>query len=173
MAEERDPFATSAPDEPAGDEFGQPATGGKYPKLADLIGELLLIAPVKIESVPKYKGQPGEMSDRLTADVIILTGERAGEEYTGMWIGNTPIVESARAHLRTGQKMSLGRIRRFPQSDDTKKGLYSGGWPDIEQAFLDFRAGILKEPPRYAIAQDQYTDDEAQTARGYLKARKR
>lgn len=56
--------------------FGAPAAPiAKRPRILDLYGRLLLIMPKKIETVPnKLAKVPGEMQDRMTADIVVLDG---------------------------------------------------------------------------------------------------
>lgn len=57
-----DPFSAPAPQEPRG------------PRILDVYGRLLLIIPHKVEYGVPNRLQPGQVQDRMTADVITLDG---------------------------------------------------------------------------------------------------
>lgn len=157
-----DPFAT-----PSGDPFGQPAAGGgTYPKPQDLIGELVMLTPEKIETVADNFNK-GNMVDRLTADTVVLSGDRAGESFDSMWWNQTSVVKAGAAALRKNQRMILGRLRRFPISEDVKAGKFNrGDWQAIETALANWTP---KSPAvRFAVALDLFTDEDAAVARAYL-----
>jgi hypothetical protein len=161
-----DPFA-----QPSGntatatiDPFGQPTGGGTYPKVADLFDALVLLTPVKVETVPKYRGKPGETQDRLTADLVILDGPRAGEEYDSMWFGQIPIIKAAQTAMRKGVPSILGRVHRFPINED--KGKYADRHA-LEAAIASWRPGA-GEPPSFAWALSPFDESDAQKARAYL-----
>lgn len=162
-----DPFAA-----PSGDPFAQPASGGgTFPKAGELIGELVMLSPTKIEQQQKYRAPAGEMQDRLTATTVVLTGERAGQSYDEMWWTNSSIVKAGRAAMSKGQRMILGRLRRFPINEDVKAGKFKAGdWEGVEAALKTWAADPLKvEKPSFAICLDQYTEEDAAVAREYLK----
>lgn len=57
------------------DPFAAPAAiPTEYPTVASFRGRLVLIKPVKIETVPNSQGAPGQMQDRVTADVTVVDG---------------------------------------------------------------------------------------------------
>lgn len=61
--DDEDPFAGPAPQRPKG------------PRLREMYGRLLLVMPLKLEEgIPNRLGKPGDVQDRLTADVVILDG---------------------------------------------------------------------------------------------------
>lgn len=165
-----DPFAQNEGNEfDAEDPFGQPAGGGNYPKAEELNGCLIMLTPVKVEEVQKYRGKPGEMSERLSADTFVIDGERAGEEFDSMYWSQLPIVNAAKSAQRKGVKAILGRLRRFPISEDVKNGKFErGDWEAIEAAIA--KGG--KNVPQFAWVLDKYTEDDAKAAREALKARK-
>lgn len=171
-----DPFAqpNGAPSIDPSDPFGQPAGGGgSFPKPAELFGELLLITPLAVESVPDTyaKNKPGEpiqMKDRLTADTVVLTGERAGEEFDAMWWSQGPVVKAGQAALRKGVKAILGRLYRFPINEDKKAGKYTTR-QDLEMALASWKPGMPNV--RIAWALEQFTAEDAQIARAYLASK--
>lgn len=164
-----DPFAAAAEDP-----FGQPSSGGgARPKPADLIGALIMLTPVKVEQQPKYRGKPGETQDRLTADTVVLAGagDWDGQSFDEMWWTNSPIVKAGQSALRKGQKMILGTLRRFPINEDVKAGTFAqGDWKALEAALETWAKNPMgSDKPSFAIALDQYTDEDAAKARDYLK----
>jgi hypothetical protein len=85
------------------------------------------------------------MVDQLTADLVILDGPRAGEEYDSMWFNQQPIVKAAQAALRKGVPSILGRVHRYPRNDD------KGKYPDreaLEAALASWRPGSGPAPVR-------------------------
>lgn len=178
-----DPFAQAATAEsngaPAADPFGQPATGGNFPKLADLLGCLLMLTPSKIEEVPDNFNK-GQTTNRLTTTVLVCDGppldqyteagvappsedsyaKWVGKSYPRMWINSSPIVKAAEVAMEENTKAILGRLWRFPVSDDKEK--YADRW-ELEQALLNWRPG--QSQIRYAWSLERYTDEEATLAR--------
>src|SRR5690606_889012 len=78
------------------DPFSTPAAiPSTYPKPRDLKGRLLLITPVKLERVPNTQGAPGDMQDRITADVKVVDGSVPGfddTEFTGVYFSGSRVV---------------------------------------------------------------------------------
>jgi hypothetical protein len=168
-----DPFAqpsgNTATIDPTADPFGQPSTGGGFPKVHELFDALVLLTPIKIETVQKYRGKPGETQERLTADVVILDGPRAGEEYDSMYLSQSPIIKAAKTALRTGVPSVLGRVHRYPTNEDKKAGKYTTR-EDIEKALAAWRPG-MGDAPSFAWALSPFDEDDAQKARAYLAAK--
>lgn len=173
------------------DPFGQPATGGNFPKPADLWGCLIMITPKKIEEVKDNFDKEGlKMVSRLTADTMVIDGPPVeeiishglpepsdtysrfvGKSYPRMWWSQSPIVKAAEVALDEGTEAILGRLWRFPIGDDKEK--YEDRW-ELEEAMNNWRPG-QGQPPRYAWSLERYTDEEAQMARrviAEIKARK-
>jgi hypothetical protein len=186
----KDPFAAPSTEEakaaggPAKDPFGQPATGGNFPKLADLWGCLLMITPRKIEEVPDNFNK-GQTTNRLTADVLVVDGPPADvlaehemampggverfvtKNYPRMWINSGPIVKAANVALEDGTPSILGRLWRFPVSDDRDK--YEDRW-ELEHALLNWRPGQAQI--RSAWSLEGYTEDDAVKARALIAQRR-
>lgn len=153
---------------PAGDPFGQPSTGGgSYPRVYELFGELVLIKPIKIETVPS-KHNEGQMVDRLTADTVVLTGEFAGEEYDGMHWYQAPIAGAGKTAMKQGVPAILGRVLRFPTAQDKKSGTYSTK-EDVEAALANWKVG--QPNIRFAWALEQFTEEDANIARAYIASK--
>ena len=129
-----DPFASGQ-----SDPFGDPVRQGKMPKMIELYGRLVLVKPLKIETVKdNLSPTPGATVDRLTADVDILDGtwplvrlHKSGlpvsqaspgtpqpeplteRHFSGMWINSKGIVSVAKMSLAgQGPQTILGRVSR-------------------------------------------------------------
>jgi hypothetical protein len=100
--------------------------GGKYPKLEELEGKLILIKPELIEQVPKpaqFGGKPGEMQDRLTADVVVFEDDGSYEEFDEMFLSQAGIVGAAKKCLKPGGKpFMLGRVSKVPSKIGKDQG---------------------------------------------------
>lgn len=135
--------------------------GGSFPRALELLGELVMLTPIEIEKVPGYEGKG--MIDRLTADTVVLTGDRAGE-YPAMWWSQSPIVKAAATVLRRGNgDIILGRLWRFPQSSNKAK------YPTrqaIEEALANWRPG--QPDVKYAWALETFTAEDAALATSYI-----
>lgn len=135
--------------------------GGNFPKAVELFGELIMLTPIEIETVPGYEGK-GTV-DRLTADTVVLTGDRQGE-YPSMWWSQSPIVNAAKNVLRRGKgDIILGRLYRFPQSGNKAK------FPTrqaIEKALAEWRPG--SPDVKFAWALETFTAEDAAIATAFL-----
>lgn len=109
------------------DPFAAPAAiPSEYPTVASFRGRLVLIRPIKIETVPNSQGAPGQMQDRVTADVTVVDGlgpvpgftrgqpngqSFAGPEFRGTYISQEVIVKQlAEVTPPRGNGMVLARI---------------------------------------------------------------
>lgn len=151
----------SSTTEKAKPKFVSGSGGGNFPKAADLFGELVMLTPVEVETVPGYEGKG--TTERLTADTVVLTGPHQGE-YPSMWWGQSPIVAAGKRVLRKGDdSIILGRLYRFPQAGNKAK------YPtrqDIEKALKRWRPG--KPDVNFAWALEQFDEDDAELAERYL-----
>lgn len=154
--------------DPVADPFSQPVGGGEYPKIAELFGALIMLRPGEIKKVPDNFNK-GQEVDQLTADTIVLTGERAGEEYADMWWNNAPIVKAARHAMKNGSPAILGRLYRYPTNDDVKAGKYKTR-EDVETALANWRPGTPNV--RFAWVLENFTDADRQIALEYLASKK-
>lgn len=154
-----------------GDLFGRP-TRGAFPKLEELDGRLLLIMPSKIEY--KVKGQFGEQ-DRVTADVIVLddpdepTGVR---EINDMYISQKGMVPMLERCLKPHAKhpFVLGRLDMFPSKDT--KDVAEKHPEGIRGVIADWlKKGGRGNKPGFSWGLADFTDDEANKARVYLRSR--
>lgn len=136
--------------------------GGTFPKAIELLGQLVMLTPIQVETVPGYEGKG--TTERLTADTVVLTGDRAGE-YPSMWWGQSPIVKAAKEVLRRGNgDIILGRLYRFPQTGNKAK------FPTrqaIEEALQNWRPG--QPDVKYAWALETFTAEDAALATKFLE----
>jgi hypothetical protein len=136
--------------------------GGTFPKAIELLGELIMLTPIRVETVPGYEGKG--TTERLTADTVVLTGDRAGE-YPSMWWGQSPIVKAGEEVLRRGNgDIILGRLYRFPQSGNKAK------FPTrqaIEDALANWRPG--KPDVKFAWALETFTPEDAALATRFIE----
>jgi hypothetical protein len=145
--------------------FAQPTGGGVFPKPVDIVGELVMLTPVKIEQVPGYEGKG--FVDRLTADTVVLTGSRRGE-YPEMWWNQETIVKNAKSILRQASQGGqitpiLGRLVRFPQKNNRDK------YPTpeaIEAALANWRPG--QPDVKFAWGLSRFSDEDAQIATAWI-----
>ena len=146
-------------------QFSQPSGGGVFPKLPEILGELVMLTPSKIEQVPGYEGQG--IVDRLTADTVVLTGPRRGE-YPDMWWGQKTIVKNGEKMLRqaaqTGGPVTpiLGRVTRFPQ-----KNAPESTPAETEAALANWRPG--QPQVKYAWGLSKFSDEDAAIATAWLQ----
>lgn len=106
--------------------FMDPANVAARPTIASLRGRLVMIKPLKQETVPNRLGAPGSTQERVTADVTVVDGRgpvpvmegnppRAtgqtldGPEFPRLWIQNEYIVTQLSEALRVGG-IVLGRV---------------------------------------------------------------
>ena len=119
---------------------------GSFLRQAQLIGQLSIITPIKVE-VSTYK--PGTSEERetkkLIADVVVLTGLFAGS-HPGVWLSGGKLIELGSNII--DQKLDsviAGRMERKP----LKK--YREFWPtsaDLEAAIAD---------PKVLVASNAYS----------------
>lgn len=85
------PSTTPEPAAPAagGDPFGMPSGGGSGSKIADDLGQALLVRPTEYR--PEVKTQNG-VTDAVQADWIVLTGPEAGQVRESSLIFQTMLV---------------------------------------------------------------------------------
>jgi hypothetical protein len=149
-------------------QFKSGSGGGKFPKKEELFGELVMLTPVEVVKVQKYKGKPGETSERLTADTVVLTGQFAGEEFSEMWWTPDGIIKTAKAELRKPvdqRNPILGRLIRFPQNATRDEYPTAEA---IEAGIVAFNERKIKEMPGFAWGLSQFTQEEEDIAVAYL-----
>lgn len=155
------------------DPFAAPAAiPSEYPTVASFRGRLVLIKPVKIETVPNTQGAPGQMQDRVTADVTVVDGlgpvpgftrgqpngqSFPGPEFRGTYISQEVIVKQlADVTPPRGSGQVLARIdTRTPGTAPGKGnpwGLVEVTEDDknIARAFLANRTVNAAAPPAAA-----------------------
>jgi hypothetical protein len=97
-----------------------------FPTVASLRGRLVLIQPLKQQTVPNKLGAPGSTQEQVTANVMVVDGQGAvpqmsgnppqptglmidGPEWLGMWINSEVIVKQLADALRSGGRV-LARV---------------------------------------------------------------
>ncbi len=160
-----DPFATDAETDP----FSQPTGGGKYPKVEDLEGMLVLIKPYKIETVPnRFSKDPNATQDRATADVIVF-GTPGTEPivHSRMYFSQGSLVKECRAILdasNPNKPFALGRIEMFPAKAAKDAGINTTA--ELKKALAEWVAkGGKGERPAYAWGLAKFTEEDANQAR--------
>lgn len=83
------------------------ASGMSGERVANLVGELLLITP--LEFMPDFSTSVGK-SDTVRVDLVILSGDRAGEEVPGMLVFQQALVRDLKRSLEKGSKFFLARL---------------------------------------------------------------
>lgn len=155
------------------------------PRLLDFgrDGRLVLISPIKIErGVPNNLGKPGEVQDRMTADVVVLDGAPFGfggapekgkphthtaqtpYESVGMWISSAPLI--SQCERRVGESV-LGRlgVKNLPNGNTAYK-LDDPNEQDMalaRQYLVDKQAGKIA-PPQQIPASQPYAGPPPQQA---------
>lgn len=108
-------------------DFMDPASASSNrPSIASFRGRLIMVKPLKQETVPKRMGAPGQTEERVTADVTVVDGLGPvpkmegnppvatgvmidGPEFPRMWISNEYVVTQLSEALRVGGVV-LGRV---------------------------------------------------------------
>lgn len=90
-----DPFAAGTTQE--ADPFGDPNSGGAFPKLEDLEDRLILVRPKQVTIVADrfHKPAAGEaqrMKKRATADVTVFNADNTHTTYRNMFISQVGLV---------------------------------------------------------------------------------
>ena len=101
------------------------------PKLDQLVGELVIIEPKRLQKVAKYDNRDdafetltdAQKQDRLIADVVALTGPLVGE-YPGMWVQQSTIVREAKRILNITSDTT--EVRFSPEGEPSEHYLSDG-----------------------------------------------
>lgn len=164
------------------DPFAGPAAiPTEFPTIASFRGRLVLIRPLKSEMVPNTQGAPGQMQDRITADITVVDGRGpvpgftrgqpngqtfTGPDFRGVYISQEVIVKQLADGLR-GQTQVLAWIdTRTPGTAPGKGnpwGLIDATQnPEAVQTARSFLAtrtvAAAAAPAAQAAAQPQYAD---------------
>lgn len=102
------PFDQKAPEPFAdgGDPFDS-ASGVSGERMANLVGELLLITP--LDFIPEFSTSVGK-TDTVRVDLVILSGERFGEELPGMLVFQQALVRDLKNSLKKDSQYFLARL---------------------------------------------------------------
>lgn len=152
------------------DPFGR-APSGNFPKVDELEGQLLLIEPSKIESVPRKAEFGGGMADRATADVTVF-GPDGVEEYSDMYLSQTVLVNACRQGLKPGGKATLGRLEKVATKasrDALKIGESAADFAAAHTEWL--RKGGKGVQPKHVFILSDYDEDDAARVREFLAER--
>lgn len=161
--------ATTAANNP----FMQPVSGGNFPKIDDLFTRLVLMTPVKLETVPKAEKFGGGTQERFTAEVVVLDGGEFefGElpyEVPSMYFSQANIVSALKAAHRKATPI-LGRIQRQPIKDDRPKYTVPG---TDKYDLQKFEADLVKDRNlNFAWGIGEFTDADAELAMKYLESK--
>jgi hypothetical protein len=155
----------------ADDLFGA-ASGGKFPKVEDLEGKLLLIRPTEVKTVRNKFDKDGSKPtvERATADVTVFEDDGTYETHLDMYLSQTVLLNACISALKPGRKpMVLGRLQKVATKETQEKLKIDG---DAE-SFAAARAEWLKKggkgiEPRHVWILAQFTPEDAQAARSYL-----
>lgn len=161
------------------DLFGSGGGGGAFPKIDEFEHKLVLLKPSKVEQVAKpqrFGGKPGEMQDRLTADVVVFdtdagTWEEAAED---MYFSQVGIVGPCKKALKPNstKPFVLGVVSKVPSKIGKDAGLDT---PEkIYAAYDEWRAkvaaGKKAEEPNYAWGLLDFSEEQGALAMKYLQA---
>lgn len=155
------------------DPFGRP-TGGNYPRPEDLEGELIMLRPTKVEMVQNRFDRDGSkpLVERAEADTVVF-GPDGYEEYPDMFWSQAVFVTACKQALKSGAKpFILGRLQKVA-TKDTQEKLKIGNTP-VE--FATARQGWLAKggkgtEPKHVWVFGEYSDEDAQRARDYIKGK--
>jgi hypothetical protein len=161
------------------------AIPSEFPTVASLRGRLVLIKPLKQETVPNNQGAPGATQERVTANVTVVdglgpipvmsrgvpTGQLlAGPDFNGMWIAAEVIVKQLAEALQTRGAV-LARVNTPDPNAAPGKG---NAWGLIhpteqdKQIARDYLAGrtvgAAAAPAAQPVAQQAYQPQVQQPA---------
>lgn len=161
------PAAASYGDDP----FGAPAPRAERPRVRDIHGRLLLIVPEKVERVPNKNkdAKPGEMQNRMTADVIVLDGGPLNYGGTPEKLNGAPHNKVAQLPMRI-EGLYISAVGVVSQCRVALHNRLTGT-PGVTMVVGRLLAGEAKDEkssPPYYISEP--TDDEKALARAYLAA---
>jgi hypothetical protein len=149
------------------DLFDRPS-GSVYPKIDELEGQLVLVKPIRVETVPGYQGKG--TTERITADVHVYDDESGTwESYEDMYLSQLGLVPALKKKLKPGvaKPFVLGRITMAPSKPTREKGIDT---PEALKKTLEewARKGGKGDKPQFAWIFGEYTDADAVAARQYL-----
>lgn len=118
------------------------------PKLDQLVGELVIIEPKRLEKVAKYDNRDdrfedltdAQKQDRLIADVVALTGPLVGE-YPGMWVQQSTIVREAKRILNVTTDTTEMRV----SPDGTTSEAYVPDGPALDEVLA---GRVIRKPKK-------------------------
>lgn len=160
----------------AKDIFATGGGGGNFPKIDEFEHKLIMLKPSVLEQVQKYRGAPGELQDRVTADVVVFD-EEAGtwETIDDMYFSQVGIVNPCRKALKPGNKpMVLGVVSKVPSKQtkemkpplDTVEKVYEG----IDEWRKKIAKGQNAVEPKFAWGLLDFSEEQGALAMKYLQA---
>jgi hypothetical protein len=155
------------------DEFARPRSG-KFPKVEEMEGKLLLIKPEKIETVRnRFAKTPEDKQtvERATADVVVFEDDGSYEEHLSMYLSQQVLLSACEEALKPGRKpMVLGRLEKVATKDTQEKLKIEGDAASFREAREKWLKGGGKgTEPRHVWVLSDFTDADAGHARAYLK----
>jgi hypothetical protein len=138
------PRAKAAAAEPVDDPFGEPAPGGNFPAIAQLLGRYLVVRPTRLDRNMPGVNKEDKPRDRITADVLVCNGEpisakldKHGDVVTELdppvvpgtvleefWISNAKLVAEVKGSVKTGRPV-IGKLTRLKARIKGQDGAYS------------------------------------------------
>lgn len=157
------------------DPFKRPTPGGgKYIKLEEFDGMLVLFRPDSVDQVPKYK-KPEEFVDEVTADWTAFGPDGEDTTYGAKFKGTTMVSAAKEALRDPAHPFVLGVLRKIPTNDTRDKFKIE----QTPEAFKAARATWIKKgapddsKPMFVWTFDEYTDAQAERARKFIESAQR
>jgi hypothetical protein len=155
--------------------FKQPTPGGgKYIKLDEFEGNLVLFRPTSVDQVPAYKA-PEKLVDEVTADWTAFGP--TGEDTTfGAKFKGAGMVRAAKEALRDPEHpYVLGVLEKVP-TNETRDKLKIEQTPEAYKAAREkwLRTGAKdSDKPGFAWTLSQFSDEQAAQAAAYIERTQR
>jgi len=155
------------------DLFAAASRGGAYPKADDLEGQLIMLTPSVIETVPdRFSKVQGATTERATADTVVFDEDGSYETYDDMYWSQVAVVGACRKALKPGNKpMVLGRLIKLP-TKATREALKIETADELTAARAEWlKKGGKGTEPRGLWVLAEFSEQDAQYARAYLASR--
>lgn len=158
------------------DLFKQPtAGGGKYIKLDDFEGLLILFKPESVDDVPAYQ-EPTKMVEEVTAEYWVGFGPTGEDIVFGAKFKGATMVRSAKEALRDVEHpFVLGVLQKIP-TNATRDKLKIEQTPEAFHAAREewLRKGAKdKDKPGHVWTLGKFTDEQAAQAAAFIETRNR
>ena len=116
-----------------GDPFGMPSGGGSGSKIADDLGQALLVRPLEFK--PEFKTQHG-IIDAIQCDWIVLTGPEAGQVRESSLVFQTMLVGDLKKILANPATPFMVGVLTTGEAKPGKNAPYLFATPDEAQVAL-------------------------------------